>query len=128
MELNKRSLVAVLVLLLAISVLPAPVWAQAVSGDIVGTVLDPTGAVIPNVSVNVVNTSTGLKMTTQTNTSGQYRFVNLPIGIYEISTSATGYGVTTVKAPVELNRTNTVQLTLHVGTVSTEVQVAGVAP
>jgi hypothetical protein len=53
------------------------IWSQAETGQIVGTVQDPTGAVIPNATVRVQNTGTGAERTVQTSSSGDYAVTNL---------------------------------------------------
>jgi hypothetical protein len=55
------------------------------SGEITGTVTDPSGAVLPKVTVNVVETQTGLKRTAMTNGTGQYRVVGLSPATYDVS-------------------------------------------
>jgi Carboxypeptidase regulatory-like domain len=55
------------------------------SGEIAGTVTDSSGAVLPQVTVSVVETQTGLKRTAVTNDMGQFRFVGLPPATYDIS-------------------------------------------
>jgi len=57
-------------------------FAQATDGILVGTVLDPFGAAVPGAAVWATNTSTGVKTTAATNSSGQYRLSNLPGGVY----------------------------------------------
>ena len=54
-------------------------------GTFTGTVTDPTGSVIPNVDVTIVQVQTNQKSETVTNETGQYRVPNLPVGEY-------GYG------------------------------------
>ena len=102
---------------------------QVISGDLVGTVTDASGAAIPNVTVTATNDATGVKTTSTTNASGEYRITNLPAGTYTLSASATGFGTTSLKnVAVQLNQTATQNMTLQVGQVSTsvEVQEAGV--
>jgi hypothetical protein len=61
------------------------------TGRIKGTVTDPTGAALPNVTVTATNEATGVKSTTKTSASGDYLFQSLPIGTYDI-TVASGAG------------------------------------
>ncbi|MGO9272288.1 MAG: carboxypeptidase regulatory-like domain-containing protein [Terriglobia bacterium] len=61
----------------------AAVWA-GVGGRISGTVWDPSGAVIPGVTIAARNTETGLEESTTTNEEGFYAFPALPVGHYEI--------------------------------------------
>src|ERR1017187_2508954 len=102
--------------------------AQASSGDLTGTVLDVSGATIPNASVVALNDATGLKTTAQTNAEGVYRFTNLPIGRYTIAASATGFTRDELKnVGVTLNNVGTANLTLQVGKLGTTVEVSSSA-
>jgi hypothetical protein len=62
-----------------------------VNGRIKGTVVDATGAVVPNVVVVATNQLTGVKYTTKSAGDGAYFFAELPIGTYSISSSAPGF-------------------------------------
>ena len=61
------------------------------SGEITGTVTDPSGAVLPRVTVNVVETQTGLKRTAITSGTGQYRVVGLSPATYDVSAELPGF-------------------------------------
>jgi len=104
------------------------VSAQVISGDLVGTVLDNSGAVVPGASVEAANADTGVKYKATANEAGEYRFTNLPVGTYNVSASAANFAITTVNAfKVELNKTSTLQITLEIkGTIAT-VEVSGLA-
>ena len=84
---------AALVLGLAIS---GQVSAQVISGDLVGTVLDKTGAVVPGARVEATKIDTGVKYETKANETGEYRFNNLPIGVYNVSASTANFATTTI--------------------------------
>ena len=60
---------------------------------IVGTVTDPAGSVLPNVTIAITNTDTGQTRTTKTNDAGQYTAPNLQIGHYDIKAEASGFKV-----------------------------------
>ena len=62
------------------------------SGDIMGTVLDPTGAVLPKVSITVVNPETGMRRETVTNAVGQFQVTGLRPATYEVSAQLSGFG------------------------------------
>jgi hypothetical protein len=103
--------------------------AQAISGDLVGSVTDVTGAVVSNATVDVVNQATGIKATTKSNNTGEFRFSNLPIGQYDITGNAPGFASAVVKGfKVDLNKTSTARLTLTAGQVATTVEVTAEAP
>lgn len=119
------SCLAALVLGLAMS---STVSAQVISGDLVGTILDKTGAAVPGATVEAVNTQTGTKLTTQANDNGEYRLNNLPVGTYNVSASAANFGTTTVNhVTIELNKTLTQQITLEIKGAVTSIEVSGVA-
>jgi hypothetical protein len=104
-------------------------FGQAISGDLVGTVVDKSGALIPNATVEAINTATNVKSKTVANGSGEYRFSNLPVGVYDITASAEGFGSATLKGfTIELNKTATARLMLDVGRAATTVEVTDTAP
>jgi len=70
------------------------VWSlfgQASDGNITGAVLDATGAAVPNVTVQLLNADTGVKLNTKTDTNGTYRLGNVPIGRYTLTATANGF-------------------------------------
>ena len=80
-------------LTLALTALAAPVFTQtAETGTIRGSVVDPTGAVIPGAKISLFNESTGLTRETVTDSGGSYILANLPLtGKYKISAASTGF-------------------------------------
>jgi hypothetical protein len=103
-------------------------YAQAVSGTVVGTVLDSTGAAVANAEVQASSVATGITLITKANATGEYRFNNLPVGGYKISASAQGFQSSTRQTPLDLNATITVNLTLSPGSASTTIEVSGEVP
>jgi len=102
--------------------------AQATSGNIAGTVLDRSGAAVPNASVTATNVATGVVTTTQANTVGQYLIPNLPPGTYNVAGSASGFATFTLKGfVVTLNNTATANLTLPVASTANTVEVSAEA-
>src|SRR3712207_3445969 len=79
------------VLFLTLLALPLYLAAQAISGDLTGTVLDPAGAGIPNAKVEAVNDATGITATTTTGQSGEYRLTNLQPGTYTVNVTANAF-------------------------------------
>src|ERR1700722_284990 len=77
------------VFLVALIGFSASTFAQ--QATIVGTVTDPSGAVVPNVAVVITNTDTGLSRTYPTNDAGQYVAPDLQIGHYDVKASAAGF-------------------------------------
>jgi hypothetical protein len=68
--------------ILVLGLMPGRVAGQAISGDIVGTVVDRTGAAVPGASIEVANVATGVKTSTTSRDQGDFRFGNLPVGTY----------------------------------------------
>jgi outer membrane receptor protein involved in Fe transport len=93
------------------------VWAQAGTGELTGLVTDSTGAVVPGVQVNLVNSATGAARQTQTSSAGVYRFVSLPIvGTYTLTVEQTGFKVAKVEGLViSVGTTVTRDIKLEVG-------------
>src|SRR5579859_2860632 len=77
------------VLLVALIAFSFPTFAQ--QATIVGTVTDPSGAVVPNVAIAITNTDTGLTRTYPTNDAGQYVAPDLLIGHYTVKATASGF-------------------------------------
>ncbi|HVL68263.1 MAG TPA: carboxypeptidase regulatory-like domain-containing protein [Vicinamibacterales bacterium] len=84
-----RALVACL---LALCLAPVPVAAQSTTGTIQGTVRDNQDAVIPGVTVTVRNVQTNATRTITSDANGFYRFLNMPVGEYEVSAELSGFG------------------------------------
>jgi Carboxypeptidase regulatory-like domain len=69
-----------------------PLFAQSLTtGDISGTVTDPTGAAIPNANVTLTSMDTGATQASTSNQSGEYRFTLLKPGRYTVAASETGF-------------------------------------
>lgn len=106
----------------------APVWlyGQATEGTILGTVTDPTGAVMPNTSVQVTNTGTGVVRTTTTDASGEYVVTNLPLGTYSVSAEMTGFKKAVhPPVPITVKARVRVDLSLEVGEATQSIEVTG---
>lgn len=109
-------------------VAPTPARGQATSGDIVGTVVDHSGAVIADAKVTAKNVATGVEVSVQTNKVGDFRIPNLLAGSYDITGTAVGFNGFTLKGfEVKLNSTQTARLVLPVATASTEITVSSEA-
>jgi hypothetical protein len=78
-------------LLFLLLLLSACAYAVEVTARIKGTVTDPTGAVLPNITVTATNQDTGVITTTTTIANGDYIFQKLPIGTYSVSAAAPGF-------------------------------------
>src|SRR3984957_19847402 len=66
-------------------------WSQTQLATVSGAITDPSGAVVPGVSVTIVSQGTGLKRSAPTDTAGEYRFAGLPTGNYSLRIERTGF-------------------------------------
>src|SRR5207302_3836912 len=80
------------------------VWGQT-TATIVGTVTDASGAVVPNVSITVTSSGTGLTRKTLSSQSGNYAVTLLPVGVYSVTAEAAGFKrKTTTGIVLEVNQ------------------------
>lgn len=109
--------------------LATPGVAQVMSGSIVGTVTDQSGALIPGATITLTNADTGFERKAVANTSGQYTAENIPTGTYKITAVASGFQ-TLVQTGVALDygRILTLGLQLTVGTTKESLEVKASAP
>ena len=116
------------VIALCFLLLPASVTAQSVSGELVGTIYDATGAIVAGASIEAINTATGVQTSAVSTSSGQYHLGNLPVGDYSLKVTAKGFSVSEIKAVnVSLNMQATTNVTLQIGESKTVVEVTGSA-
>ena len=109
--------------LLVLGILALPTWAQDRTA-INGTVTDPSGAVVPNVKVELKCPATGLTRDTVTGATGIYEFPALPIGSYNIIMSKAGFKpVETDSVELLYGQARTVDATLQIGAITDTVQV-----
>ena len=104
----------------------ASLAAQTFRGTILGTVTDPTGAVVAGAQVKVRNAGTGLERTAVTSGDGSYAVSELPIGSYDVTVTQTGFQTFVAKAvTVDVATERRVDAALKAGEVSTRVEVQG---
>jgi Carboxypeptidase regulatory-like domain len=98
--------------------------AQQVLGSITGTVLDSSGAVVPDATVKATNLATNLEVTGKSEGNGTYVIRDLTAGTYKLTFTKDGFQTEThTEVLVNADRTTTVDGALKVGQVSTEVEV-----
>src|SRR5271170_561176 len=116
--------------LISICVLLAPcAFAQVDEGSITGLVQDPTGAVIPNAKVTLLNTDQGLSQVANTDGSGVYTFSPVRIGNYSVSATAPGFSVTTQQnVNVAVSQNLRVNIELKTGAATETVEVTTAPP
>ena len=105
--------VTVLVVMTVVG-LPIFLKAQAISGDLLGVITDSSGAVVSGAQVVATNLGTGVKSTTKTNATGEYRFINLPVGHYSLEATTNGMAGGYKDVQAQLNRQATANITAQV--------------
>ncbi|MFN0172539.1 MAG: carboxypeptidase regulatory-like domain-containing protein [Bryobacteraceae bacterium] len=106
--------------------LPVFLLGQATEGTILGTITDPTGAVMPNTTVQVLNTGTGVTRTAATDASGEFVVTNLPLGTYQVSAEMKGFKKAVhPPVPITVKARVRVDMTLEVGEASQSIEVSG---
>jgi hypothetical protein len=102
--------------------------AQTAAAGLNGTVRDPSGAVIPEARVVLLNTATGVRQTTTTNPTGSYVFPNIPPGNYTLEVTKEGFTrVEQAEFTLFVNQTATFDITLSVGSAKQTVTVEATA-
>ena len=114
-------------MVLAFVVLMAGVLAaQTFRGTILGTVTDPSGALVSGAKVTVKNVATGLERSTQTSADGSYSIPELPIGTYTVTITQPGFQTSsTTGVVVDVATERRVDAAMKTGKTSETVEVSG---
>src|SRR5258708_7151697 len=98
---------------------------QTFRGTILGTVTDPSGAVVAGATVKVKNVATGLERTTVTSGDGSFSVPELPIGSYSVTVGQAGFQTFVVTGvAVDVATERRVDAALKTGEVATQVEVS----
>src|ERR1051326_7281512 len=115
------------VLFLTICLLRAPLFAQD-RAAIDGTVTDASGAVVPDASVELASSATGLRRATISSLKGLYEFTPLPVGTYTLTVTKAGFRPTTIReVSLQYGETRTIDAKLEVGGLSEDIAVTATA-
>jgi hypothetical protein len=99
---------------------------QASTADLVGTVTDPNGAVVPGATVTAKNTATGISRSVTTNSNGSYQILGLPPGNYDISAEAATFKKTVISnAKLTVGQSAELPISLELGDQTVIVEVSG---
>jgi hypothetical protein len=101
---------------------------QAVYGNIVGTVLDQSGAAVPNAKVVITDTQRSVTFNTATNSDGNFTQRFLIAGTYKVRVEALGFKAALQTVSVSVDQESRVDLKLDVGDVSQVVEISAETP
>jgi len=113
------------VVAVALLLVPVGLFGQATvgTGNIVGTVTDPSGAVLSGAKVTVVNTNTGQTIDLVSNSAGAFNSGPLQPGTYKVSVAQKGFSTVSSTTIVQVGNTSTVNAKMSLGQESTTIEV-----
>jgi hypothetical protein len=99
------------------------------SGSVSGTVTDPSGALVPKGTITAQDVSRGIRLTSDVDSNGQYRFSNLPPGTYDLTAQIAGFQSQIQKGvTITVGLAATLDFHLQVATTSSVVEVSAAPP
>ena len=113
----------IVIVLVSLLTVVSAVGQSLTSGDLAGTVTDPSGAVVPGAQVTVKSNESGNTQTRTTNSQGYYRFPLMPPGAYTITVAASGFQSAQQQANVAVGQAITSNIQLQLGAASQTVEV-----
>lgn len=123
-----RQAATIFCLALCVLLLPTAARAQAVYGNIVGTVTDPSGAAVPNAKVTITDTGRNVSFTATTNESGVFNQRFLIVGRYQVRVEAAGFRAFVQEVGVSVDQETSLNIGLQIGDVNQVVEVTSEAP
>jgi hypothetical protein len=115
--------------LTAIVLMAAPLVAQETRGSIVGRIADPSGAVIPGVTIEAINVSTNVTTSTKSNSEGEYVIPYLLPGTYRLTAAAPGFK--SFQRPgieIRISETIPIQISMELGDAAEKLTVTAETP
>jgi outer membrane receptor protein involved in Fe transport len=123
-----KSMVLVLVSSL-LCLRPADARAQITTADLVGTIRDVSGGIVPGVTVTMTNEATGVTRSATTGEGGTYVFTALPPGVYTLTAELAGFRkVERTGVELQVNQRAQIDMQLEVGLVTESVKIEGAPP
>jgi hypothetical protein len=114
--------------LLLVIVAAAHAVGQGTTSRVTGTVVDPSGAVVPGATATLTNEGTNVSFTTETTSTGTYVFESVQVGVYAIKIEKQGFkGFVSTGNQVNVNQPATINAALEVGGINDVVTVVGTA-
>src|SRR5437764_767200 len=128
LSLRPRWYVVCLAIAVSLSI-PTLLSAQGTAGRVIGRVADPSGALLTGVKVTLVNEATNVSRDTKTNESGDYDFIEVPVGTYRLEFDLTGFKKNVRRGVnLDINQVVTLNTTMQVGATQEVVDVTSEAP
>ena len=129
MSRQHRKVLAVLFSALSFGFVGSEMYAQAITGTLLGTVTDASGAIIAGAQITATNLETNISQATVSGSGGDYTIPNLPPGRYKVVTKVKGFA--TAIAPqvtVQVQQTARVDFSLSPGQTTQEINVTTEIP
>jgi hypothetical protein len=124
-----HSILPVLLFAFAVLLVAPFAGAQSTGGRIRGTVTDPSGGAVPGATLQLVNEGTHATREVQTGANGEYIFIEVPVGSYEIDLTLQGFKKYLRRGiALDLNQVLTVDIALQLGGSTDVVEVTGAPP
>ncbi len=102
--------------------------AQTFRGSIAGSIVDASGAAVPDVKVVAVNTGTGLAREVVASAAGDFAMPDLPLGLYHVTVTKAGFGTQKIEGvEVAVSRTSNLAIKLAVSQQATTIEVSAAA-
>ncbi len=125
----KKLLIGILSMLVIALVMAPSLGAQSlVTGDLTGTVTDPSGAVVSGATVTLKSDANGSIRTTTTGANGTYRFSLLSPGSFTVTVTASGFSKAQSTTQVNVGQASIADLKMAIGSSSSTIEVTGAAP
>jgi Carboxypeptidase regulatory-like domain len=118
--------IALFAVVFALSFCAPPSWAQS-SGTVEGMVKDPSGAAVPNATVEIHNPVSHFDRSTTTDSEGKFRLTSVPFNPYHLQVTASGFASYSQDIDVRSVVTVSLEVDLKVGTAQTSITVQGEA-
>src|SRR4028119_1679872 len=109
MFLNKKSLITLIFIFFFCA---SSGFAQGTTGQLIGTVTDPNGAVVSGATIKIINLDTSSEREATTGDEGDFAFQLLPPGRYRVETTTNGFQIANVEAVVNITQTTKLDISL----------------
>jgi len=114
-------------LVLALCACASLAFAQFETSEVLGTVRDPSRSVVARATVTLSSQETGISAKTETDSNGNYDFLNVKVGRYTVTVEHAGFAKSTAEVAVDVDVRQRVDISVQVGVVSESVTVTGAA-